>query len=85
MCVAEHDIEVEFLAGKSNYTADALSRINLPEDIIAVVAPEPQDMNVCPWDLRKLARKQDEHPKWGKLKNYLKGESKRNHRVYQYP
>ena len=75
MCLAEFDIQLSHVDGKSNHAADALSRIELDSEIIGLINTNEQIMEEAPWNLRELALSQNRHSKWGKLKEYLKGDT----------
>lgn len=75
--VAEYDIEVDYLTGKDNVVADALSRIRLDEEVIGAVTLDDGTRadEVLEWNLRSLSVAQNKDVKWGKLKEYLRGNS----------
>ena len=85
MLVSEFDIIIDYIPGRENVVADAMSRIRLQaqEAIIAAVSARDDrgendganaDLNEVEWDLSELKREQDVHPMWGELKRHLQGE-----------
>lgn len=66
--VAEFDIKIDYIPGKSNYIADCLSRLRHQDDDNIMVVTENQENNVSEWNLEKLISLQNEHPYYGILK-----------------
>ncbi|XP_076038797.1 uncharacterized protein LOC143023995 [Oratosquilla oratoria] len=85
MAIADFDIEVNYIPGKLNVVADALSRIrgaDHPIDYFIVSqistggrgnSNSNSEENTITWNQLEIRKEQDAHPDCGRLKEYLRG------------
>ena len=66
----EYDLEAQYLPGRFNKVADALSRIEC-EDTEAILNVQEENEDELEWDISEIKNAQDAHPLWGPAKKKL--------------